>query len=860
MYKKNRKNFIDLCGQWTLLDPVSCKEYPANVPGCNYSDLQNAGVIPDPFVALNEKQTEWVSKQDWVYEKTFDLTREDLFADRIFLNFEKIDTLCDVTLNGEKIASVSNCHIPYSFEVKRFSKEGENKLSLYFHSPVNAVIQKQKRIKCPVNNNGLTGIAHLRKPQCHFGWDWGPVIPVSGIEGDVKLVFSNKGRILQTRVKQTFEDGGVRLRAEIQNEIYGDDTLELYVKLVCPSGETYESAAIAKDKNVVEFFIEKPLLWYANGMTNCHEQPLYTIEKTLLSDDCVLSSSKKQIGLRTITLDRSRDKYGSNFCFYVNGKRVFAKGANWIPTDSYPARTTEKDIEEYVKIARDSGFNMLRVWGGGGYESEYFYDLCDRYGILVWQDFAFACQAYPFFDDEFLQNVKEEVKYVANRLADRACLALWCGNNEIEAMTAGWALRRKFVKWTKTFFYDILPVELKKYDDVTPYIEGSPVGTKFLKNVGSDNVGDVHLWAVWHGFQPLAYYKTRNPRFCSEFGFESMPDLKTIAKFASEADFDLSSEVFSSHQKCRGGNEKMKFYIAERYRLPKRFEDYVYLSQLCQSLCVGEATEHWRATERCNGSLYWQFNDCWPTCSWSGLDYYKNYKAVQYEAKKFFAPFSLAIEKEKNDVKAVVFNDNIAMQKGVLDVKVETFDGKELFSEQIPVEVEGCSTCVAKQYDVRKFGGKKALKNAVFVATLTCENPQNVAECQPETIRKTMLFGKEKNLKLPKANVTVDVHREGNKAIYTIKSDVFVRKFALFTKQNSPLSDNYFDVLPNETVRISQTMDEGCALEVLKNDFEFKHVAAIAPKSSKFADSFFRFKTLLSTWNLLNYVWYKFFM
>ncbi len=467
-------------------------------------------------------------------------------------------------------------------------------------------------------------------------------------------------------------------------------------------------------------------------------------------------------------------------------------------------------------------------------------------GILLWHDFMFACQPYPFFIDSLLQNVLDEVTFNVNRLKHHASLALWCGNNEIEAMDIAWKNRIKYIKWTQKFFYDILPKHLEKLDSCTPYIAGSPIGTSYQTGVGTDNVGDTHLWAVWHGLQPLNYYRKRLTRFCSEYGFESLPDLKTIEKFATKEDYSLGSKVFNSHQKCLSGNKKMKYYIASRFSLPKNFVDYVYLSQICQLECIKDATEHWRRNKgRCNGSMYWQFNDCWPVCSWASMDYYGNYKALQYGARHFNNPLALSAVVEDGKVIIYVTNDTLSSQNLKLDAQLMTFEGEVVFGHREDIKIEKNSV---ESFEILNVADKENIKDCVFYATLT-KDDEIVFE-------KTLLFDIEKKLKLPKADIDVNVKIENDTAIITLRSNKYARYVAIHTTTCSlPLSDNYFDILPNQTKIVTQKLN-GKKIDI-ENEYKIKSTTDIEPKGSALYDNFERFKVLIEPINLVQYLFNK---
>lgn len=418
-------------------------------------------------------------------------------------------------------------------------------------------------------------------------------------------------------------------------------------------------------------------------------------------------------------------------------------------------------------------------------------------------------------------------------------------------MSAAWFYKTKYKKWTKKFFYEILPEEIRRYDEDTPYTSGSPAGSGYMKHINSDGYGDTHLWAVWHGMQKLGYYRKRYTRFCSEFGFESLPDIKTARQFADSGEILLNSKTFKAHQKCKSGNDKIKFYVAENFRLPKKSEDMIYLSQVCQSVCIGDATEHWRRMMgRCNGALYWQFNDCWPACSWSGLDYNLHYKAVQYDAKRFFGAFTVSLDESKNSINVWLLNDRISSAKGILRLRLMNFDGKVYYSDTLSVEAEKCQSKLVAKVPLKAYN-KKLLRNCVFVAELI--------EGDKKTVR-TVLFDKEKNIDLPNPDIDISVKIEGDEAYYTLKSKKFVRKIALYSEEDAPFDDNYFDLLPNEAVTVRQKISKSATEDGLLAGFSYNHVGRIEPKGSKFHDFATRAKVFLKFINILNYLYYKYIM
>ena len=833
-----------LCGKWSLEDVAGEYSVEAAVPGCNYLDLMNARVIEDPFYGENEKDVYWVAQRDWVYKKSFTLDAKELENEKIILICKRLDTICTLYLNGEKIGEGENCHLAYEFDVKNQLKEGENQLEIIFESPVNYVKERYVKEKTPPNSNGQNGIVRIRKPQCHFGWDWGPVLPVSGIGDEIYLEMRSTGKIEDMKIRQKKnEDGSFTVSVKTEGCFLENEKLEL--ELVSPEGE-----AVKIKKAEGEFKVENPVLWWTHELNGKKNQPLYTVRAILKSGRKTVQVIEKRIGLRTIELDRSKDEYGETFRFILNGVPLFIKGANFIPGDSIPTRFTRDKIEYLLDTALYSNMNMIRVWGGGYYESDTFYDLCDEKGILVWQDFMFACQAYPFFDEGFLNNVKNEIEYNIKRLRHHAALALWCGNNEIETMSMGWLNFPKYIKWTEKFFHNILPVEVRKYDEDTPFIPGSPCGTGHMKDVDSDNYGDIHLWAVWHGLQNMKYYRKRMTRFCSEFGFESLPDIKTIRTFAEKKDYDIHSPVFMAHQKCNSGNDKMLYYIASRFRLPEKFEDLVYLSQVTQLECISDATEHWRRNKgRCNGSIYWQFNDCWGVCSWSSLDYYGNYKALQYRSRQFNAPVSVSVEDVDGKVRLWILNDKPKKQSLTLKCKIFDFEKGILQEKSRDFEVEAfenleCFTLYEKQlrkhFDLGRIGVKAELyKNGRLIN------------------EKTYLFKPEKELQLRKPELSLKTAEAGEQIEITVKSDCFARLVRVESSLSAlPLSDNYFDLLPGESRTVTMKLDPKLDLRQQLESFSLMCANAIAPKSSALYDLKERVRVFVRPENMGQWVYY----
>lgn len=819
------KEYI-LNGEWILTREKTGDSCAVAVPGDNYTQLYKAGVIEDPYYGTNEKDVQWIGAENWIYERTFSLGEDDLQKRRVLLSCKALDTLCEIYINGKKAAEGKNAFISYEFDIKPFVKAGENSVKIIFFSPVEYALKLQDEKPLPKNCNGTNGIAYIRKPACHFGWDWGPSIPLSGITGDISvLCFDN--RVKDIEIKQIHENGRVTLK--MTPEVDGEGTAK--VTLTYPDGRefTFEGEA--------QTVIDNPQLWWTRELSGRDTQPLYTVSARLENSEVT-----KKTGLRTIRLDRNPDKYGGNFCFYLNGVPIFGKGANWIIPDSLMGRCTNEVYDYYIDSALKANFNIIRVWGGAYYACDYFYNLCDEKGLLVWQDFMFACLMYPFYEEDFCENVLSEVDCNVNRIKHHPSLCLWGGNNEIETMFSYMPANLKIVQWYKKFFYEILKERVEKLDPDTAYIPTSPIGEAFRKGVTGDDWGDTHMWNVWHGQKPLNYYRRRFTRFCSEFGLESLPSLDAVAQFAGEKDMGLTTEVFNSHQKCVGGNRKMLFYLLEKFYEAERFEDMVYMTGLIQKECISDATEHWRRNRgRCNGSIFWQFNDCWQAPSWSSVDFTGKWKPLQYHARHFFEPLCVSVEETKHEFHIYCINDYNESRSIEIKYALKTLDGKTIYAKTLQKTLNPLSS-EAVAGDLIK--GKK--KN-VFLSVKMYEGGQLVSE-------RTKIFVPDRDLALESGTIEKSVSHDGKTLTVKLSSPVFCRSVMVDIKNfRTPFSDNYFDLLPGEEKTVTvETEREFC-----ENDVTVKSLADIPVKKSKLKAKLYRFKFALEPKNIANWFYYS---
>lgn len=637
-----------LTGEWQFRRADSEEWLPAQVPGGVHTDLLAAGRIPDPFVADYERRVQWVAESDWIYRRTFIPDAELLSEERVFLVCDGLDTLAEVTLNGQSLGATDNMFRQYCWEVKPLLRQGENELVILFRSPVQYISARQAERPLRGVSQAIPGGPYLRKAPCQFGWDWGPKLPPLGVWKDIRLEGHSIARLKEVHLRQRHEEGQVTIEARIPIERWREAPVTAELRVTGPDGELLEQTSEAPEVSEVSMQVPivHPQLWWPNGYG---DQPLYRVEILLLTEDGICDQRTYQMGLRTIELRREEDGWGKSFTFVVNGVPIFAKGANWIPADSFPTRISDEKLEHLIRSAAQANMNMLRVWGGGFYEEERFYDLCDRYGILVWQDFTFSCSTYPLHEEAFLKNVRAEVMENICRLRHRASLALWCGNNEMEWGWVEWGWDEPGAADLKEaydrFFHHILPQICATEDPDRPYWPSSPSSNTPFVDPNSVWAGDTHNWEVWHGNRPFQAYREHNSRFVSEFGFQSLPALETIRTYAEESEWNMTSYIMEHHQRSEGGNGKIITYMADHFRLPKDFESLVYLAQLLQAEAVRTGVEYWRRNRRCtSGTLYWQLNDCWPVASWSSLDYFGRWKALHYAARRFYAPVLLSAE------------------------------------------------------------------------------------------------------------------------------------------------------------------------------------------------------------------------
>ncbi len=722
--------FIPCDGTWQLreIGPLKTQTYPASVPGCVHTDLLAAGVIPDPWFGDNEKDIHWVYHKDWSYQREIEVRQSLLARQSVELVCDGLDTLATVFVNDVEVGRADNMHRTWRFEVKAQLRAGVNTLRVDFTSPIPLMKQldAQRRLPCwNLYHDDFAGKSYVRKMACAFGWDWGLMAPTAGIWRSIKLV-GRDAKLNDVRISQRHAEDKVSL--DLAVAITGQATkarfeLSLGGKPVA-QGDAKVAASDTDDGDAkLSLDIPSPQLWWPNGMG---AQPLYDLQVTLLDDaGQTLDATTRRVGLRTLELSQQPDEFGQSFRFRVNGRDVFCKGVNWIPCDVFPSRISDQTYRHLLDSAADSGMNMIRVWGGGIYEDERFYDLCDERGLMIWQDFMFACATYPTFDPAFMANVEAEAIDNIRRIRHRACLALWCGNNELEQGLVAETWTNSAMSWEdyKKLFDELLPALVTEHDGVTPYWPCSPHTPdgegRNRRNFNDPTIGDAHAWSVWFGGQPFEAQRDWNYRFMSEFGFQSFPEPRSVEAFTKPEDRSLTSWVMDYHQRCGPGNQTIYKYLLEWFQPPKDLESSLWLTQLTQALCIEFAADHARRLQgRMDGLLYWQLNDLWPGATWSSIDVYGRWKALQYFAKRFFAPVrvSLLESNEHGTATAFVSNHRPDAAKVVLHWRLTDTGGTTLEEGDEPVTIASQSCVKVRALDCQRFrqrGGSAKLPGDV---------------------------------------------------------------------------------------------------------------------------------------------------
>jgi beta-mannosidase len=761
----------DLCsgnrGEWTVQQAGDKSRFPAAVPGCVHTDLLAAGAIDDPFVGDNELRVQWIGEADWTYSREFGLPADFLAHERVLLRCEMLDTLATVKVNGRLAGRADNMFRTWEFDVKRLLRPGRNEIEVRFDSTIPYMEKRARKAGDRIKGDPRHWV---RKEPCNYGWDWGPRLVTCGIQRPIELVAFDAARLSDIHVRQDHSrKGRVALEVSVASEILGKARVSAEIS-VSRQGECLDEAEIVlgAGKGKAGLLVEKPELWWPAGMG---EQPLYLVRK--------------------------KDRWGETFEFHANGRPFFAKGANWIPADVFASRVTG---ERYAGLLRDAvraNMNMIRVWGGGVYEDDRFYDLCDEMGICVWQDFMFACESYPTFDRAFMENVRREAEDNVRRLRHHPSVALWCGNNELEMFVV--PNRMTWAEYGK-LFDRMLPEVVRKLDPEGSYWPSSPHSPRGdRQHDSSEKWGDAHLWAVWHGRRPFEWYRSAPHRFVSEFGFQSFPEPKTVESFAAPRDRNVTSPVMEHHQRSGPGNTVIMQYMLDWFRMPKGFEETLWLSQILQSVGIKYAVEHWRRNmPRTMGALYWQIDDCWPVASWASIDSEGRWKALHYEARRFFAPVLVSGLEDpgKGTVDVHVTSDLARPSAGRLRWEVTDVAGRRLASGSKSVRVAARKSGRVQTLDLSRLLSKHGARDLLVWLELSCGK---------EVVSANLVaFARPKHMDLADPGITTKVKaaRDGAFPVALKAKRPALWAWIELEATDARYSDNFVHLAPGRPVEI----------------------------------------------------------
>ncbi len=798
---------VEIYDQWKFKQEGTGQWYPAEVPGCVHTDLLKNGLIPDPFFGVNEHSLQWIGEKNWIYETVFNIPAEILKKEVVELVFEGLDTYAEVTLNDSLILKTDNMFRTWRVNCKSILRIQGNRITIRFRNVFDENLPKYKSAPFELqafSNNDQADVKiamYSRKAQFHYGWDWGPRLITCGIWRPMSIEAWSSFKIKTIHIQQknvTAAGANIVSVVNLFSDKKQQVTLSIYM-----DGRKLSTDIIdllpGINKADVKGHLDNPRLWWTNGLG---EQYLYTYCAVVENNSGNREEYTTRLGTRSVEVVREKDSGGTSMYIRLNGIPVFMKGANYIPQDNFQNRVTKERCEHIIRSAAEAHMNMLRVWGGGIYENDQFYDLCDRYGILVWQEMMFACAMYPG-DDEFLANVRNEIVDNIVRIRNHACVALYCGNNENEIGWNQWGWKEMYDKKTQSvfernaekLFYKVIPSALHEADSVRYYHPTSP--SAGFKNITNGD-GDIHYWGVWHGKEPFESFTSNLARFVSEYGFQSYPELSTIEKYAEPDDRQLHSEVMLSHQRCMAderndreyGNRLIQRYMDCWYREPKDFSSFVYVSQVLQAEGVKVAMEaHRRAMPYCMGSLYWQIDDCWPVASWSSIDYYGRWKALHYAAKESYAPIIVSPVVSEDSIEFFIVSDNLKTVDAILDISLMKFDGTVVFQQSIPVSVKPDTSYVAASIEKQSLIGEENESGLVLVSRLK-KGEEILAE-------KNTYFESPKDLELKKPEFITMIRDTPSGYAVELMTNTLAKNVYLACKDDKGFySDNYFDLLP----------------------------------------------------------------
>ena len=810
---------INLSGDWVLKRISTGMEYPCRIPGDNISALFKAGAIENPYFADNELGLQWIGREDWSLSTVFNADAEMLNCPEVFIELEYTDTVFELFINDKSAGSGANSFLRYRFPISQLLVEGQNRIEILISSPEKAAADTAEGLSYPVPHAQFPvqsqGRNLIRKTQCHAGWDWGPSLMVSGIYSSPGIKAMQMERIESCRYTLTpLDDRLSKWRVDVILEIYSAKKGLTGINASCAGASKRTETALNPGLQTFGLSIETDAVetWWPAGHG---KQPLYDLNIKTENDEVNI-----KVGFRTAEVITTEDETGIGMTFRINGRDIFCKGANWIPVDALPSAHTEEKYEKLIESAVSANMNMLRVWGGGQYEKEEFYSICDKKGIMIWQDFMFSCSMYPSGKD-FLKNVGNEVEYQVKRLMNHPSVVLWCGNNEnVGALT--WFEESRKNRDRYIIDYDrlnegVIGKTVKVLDPARRWWSSSPSAGEgdYSDCWHDDTKGDMHYWSVWHEGKPFEAYYEVIPRFCSEFGFQSFPSMELIHDFCPEDQVNITSPVMEHHQRNDRGNSIIIKTITDYFRFPEGFEELVYLSRVQQAMAITTAVEYWRTKKPvCMGALYWQLNDTWPVASWSSIDYNGGWKPLHYSAKRFFAPELLTIHENSNSaVEIRLCSDRQAPMKGELKVSLYNFDGthETVFKERISAEADSVSILTSIPLP-----GTDRLRQSYFYFAELSPEGQNGSDT--DSLQNIYFMDKPKKCSIKPVKINADIKKAGEAAEIELTADAP----AFFTVIELPgingkLSDNNFTLLPGrkKCIRLSGA-DNLTAAELLK--------------------------------------------
>jgi beta-mannosidase len=812
-YSQNVQKVL-LNENWQFSEFGTEKWNPATIPGTVHTDLLTNKLIDDPFFGTNEKEIQWIEEKNWEYQTAFSIDEKTLSKNNIEIIFEGLDTYADVFLNDSLIIHSNNMFRSWQSNCKGILKKENNILCIKFYSPVRVSdsLASLSAVKLPGGNRVFT-----RKAPYHFGWDWGPKFVTSGIWRPVYLLAWDDVKIEDV----TFQQNSItREQAELHVpylvNCFTKDLYKISIRDIANTiiyAEKTDSLFEGYNLDFFDFNLYNPRLWWTRELGS---PEMYSFRFEVRKNNIVVDEKIYNIGIRKIELIRESDSIGESFYFKLNDVPLFIKGANYIPQDNFLPQVKKEKYENVIKNCNRSNINMLRVWGGGIYEDDEFYNQCDYNGILVWQDFMFACGMYPG-DSSFIKNIKIEASQNISRLKNHPCIALWCGNNEIDEGWKNWGWQKQFGYSKKDsakiwnnyilIFDSILPEVLYNISPFSNYISTSP---KFgWGSKESMKEGDSHYWGVWWGNEPFDTYKKKIPRFMSEYGFQGFPTLKTIENFTSENDRYLYSDALKNHQKHPVGFETIQKYLEREYNTPKNFEEYIYVSQLLQAYGIKTAIEaHRRAKPYCMGTMYWQLNDCWPVVSWSGIDYFGRWKALQYFVKNAYSQILVSPVEEENFVKVYIVSDYTYRLNGMLHLQLIDFSGNILWQADTNVFIQENSSGVYFSINKNDLIKNYSKNNIILTAS--------VELLSGGIFENHLYFALPKDLDLPEPVLNLDIKKEAGGITLNITSDKLIKNLFLYFDEDVYFSKNFFDVIPGKTETVY------CETKLSKEDFEKK--------------------------------------